>query len=452
VAYANVRSPDSKTALRLIAAVRQRLRGPAFRAQHRTRPQAFTRRRQLTFARVMLLVLQKGVQSLAGRLAAFFAGLAAAGEEPAAPVTAGAWSQARAKLSHTAFIALNEEAVLASFYAPENDAPVRRWRGHRLGAIDSSLLQLPEREALGQHFGWESTANQGGPCAARHVLGRASVYYDVLNRLALDARLEPARTAEHHVGALHLGAVRPGDVVLTDRGYCSLEWFLRVQGAGADFVCRAPRGWLAAADRLFAADREGVSLTAELRANGRQRRALRRAGLDPAAVLRVRLVSVRLATGALELLATSLLEEAAYPTAAFGEVYGWRWGIETFYGVLKGRLGLENFSGESLEAVRQDFYSSVLLSNVESVLSAPAQQALSAGDAHRQHSARVNRAQSFQALKSHALELFYGEAPAEEVLAQLTRLMQAAPVAHRPERPPPPRRAPSSYRSLHHLR
>jgi hypothetical protein len=448
LAYANL--PASKTALRLIEAVRQRLQGPAFLARHRTHPQAFTLRRQLTFARVILLVLQKGFKSLQGRLSDFFAQLAAEEGAAADPVTAGAWTQARAKLQHTAFLELNEAAVLASFYYPDNEAQVRRWRGHRLGAIDSSLIHLPQSEALGRHFGWESTANGGGPCAVRHVMARASVYFDVLNHLALDARLEPARTAERPVGALHLGAVRPGDLVLTDRGYCSREWFVRVQSAGADFVCRVPRRWHAAADALFGQDRAGVSCTVELEVKGRLRRVLRQAGRGRE-VLRVRLVSLRLATGELELLATSLLEEAAYPTQAFGEVYGWRWGVETFYGVLKGRLGLENFTGQSLEAVRQDFFSSVFLSNVESVLSAPAQEELTAGDAHRQHPARVNRAQSFQALKRQALELFYREGPAEEILAELTQLMQLAPVAQRPQRVCP-RRAPSLCRSLHYLR
>ena len=139
-------------------------------------------------------------------------------------------------------------------------------------------------------------------------------------------------------------------------------------------------------------------------------------------------------------------------TEAFGEVYHWRWGIETYYGVLKGRLGLENFTGHSVEAVRQDFFSCVFLSNVESVLSAPAQAELSAGDAQRQYAVRVNRAQSFHALKSQALALFYREGPAEAILADLTRLMQLAPVAQRPERPAPPRRPPSLCRSLNYLR
>jgi hypothetical protein len=316
----------------LIAAVRQRLRCPEFLARHRTRPEAFTRHRRLSFARVMLLVLHKGVKSLPGRLAEFFervARLAEAEEavedasggaaEPLA-VTAGAWSQARAKLSHTAFIELSEQAVLASFYGQEHQEPVRRWRGHRLCAIDGSYVHLPGREELGRHFGWVDTANRGGPCAVRHVMAIASVYFDVLNRLGLDARLEPARTAERQLGALHLGAMRPGDLVLTDRGYCSLEWFLRVRSGGADFLCRVPRCWLAAADALFAADRDGLSLTVDLQASARQRRALRRAGLALGGDIRVRLVSVRLPTGELEVLATSLLEEAAYPSPEFGQV------------------------------------------------------------------------------------------------------------------------------------
>ena len=101
--------------------------------------------------------------------------------------------------------------------------------------------------------------------------------------------------------------------------------------------------------------------------------------------------------------------------------------------------------------MRQDFFSSVFLSNVESVLSPPAQAELTAGDALRQHAARVNRAQSFHALKSQALALFYRQGPAEAILAELTRLMQLAPVAQRPERVVPPR-VPSLARSLRHLR
>ncbi len=52
----------------------------------------------------------------------------------------------------------------------------------------------------------------------------------------------------------------------------------------------------------------------------------------------VRFVSVRLPTGELEVLVTSLLDETVYPTEEFLEVYHWRWGHQTYYHLLKGRL------------------------------------------------------------------------------------------------------------------
>ena len=77
-----------------------------------------------------------------------------------------------------------------------------------------------------------------------------------------------------------------------------------------------------------------------------------RAGL---AAWTVRLVTVRLARGELEGLGTALVDETAYPTAVFGPVYGRRWGQETYYGRLKGRLDLEHGSGQTVAAVEQDF-------------------------------------------------------------------------------------------------
>ena len=225
----------------------------------------------------------------------------------------------------------------------------------------------------------------------------------------------------------------PGDVVINDRGYCGLDWFLRVRATGAHFLCRVPRRWHRAADACFAAHEPGQSVVIEVNSAAMQRRA----GL-PTGALSVRLVSVRLPSGDLEVLATSLLDEQRYPTAGFKEVYGLRWGVETYYGALKGHLEVERFSGETLEAVRQDFFSSVFLSNVESILSAPAQALLSVGDARRRH-----RAQSFHALKAHALDLFGSDLPIEEVLRKLTRLMRATPTARRP---------PSQRRSLWHWR
>ena len=152
------------------------------------------------------------------------------------------------------------------------------------------------------------------------------------------------------------------------------------------------------------------------------------------------------------MLATSLLDEVRYPTAEFMPVYHWRWGHETFYLMLKGRLELENFSGRTVAAVRQDVQAAVLLANLESVLSAPAQAVLDQSRRPETQARQVNHANAYHAVKDHVLELLYGALPVPRVLRQLIQLFQGSPVAIRPHRKVPPRRKPSFHRSYHFQR
>ena len=426
-------------AILIIETLRARLADARFWARHRTTPRAFTRQRKLPFDRVVLLVLQKTLKSLQLHLHEFFERLAGGAAEQAA--SPGAWTQARAKLRHSAFIELNEAAVLAPLEAvPE---ALARWQGHRLLALDSSLLRLPASAEVWAHFGGQEAANKNGPCGVRVAQARLSVLYDVLNRLGLDARLGSFATGEVELATGQLGALRAGDVALVDRGYAGYEFFAQIAARGAHFVGRCPRRSFAIVAELFARDEAGVSQTVTLSAPA----SARAAGLP--AQMQVRFVTVRLSTGELEVLATSLLDPERYPVGCFLELYGRRWGIETYYGVLKGRLDLENFSGQSVEAVLQDVHAAVFLSNLESVIAAQAADGLPvAGEGGRQHAAAINRAVSFHALKSRAIELLLGPAPVEQVLGELRALFLANPVSVRPHRQPP-RRAPSPLRSQH---
>ncbi|MGI9210916.1 MAG: transposase, partial [Methylococcaceae bacterium] len=150
--------------------------------------------------------------------------------------------------------------------------------------------------------------------------------------------------------------------------------------------------------------------------------------------LEVRFVRVLLPTGTYEVLVTSLLDEASYPTAGFLELYHLRWGVETFYGVIKTRLGLENFSGTGAEAVRQDFHATVYLTGLESILTADAQAQLDARDGR--HPQQVNRAVSFNAIKNQALDLLLGELETAELLERLTALFLQNPTLVRERQPP----------------
>jgi hypothetical protein len=377
----------------------------------------------------MLLILQKTTQSIQRHLHQFWDELL----QNLAAVTAGAFTQARAKFKHTAFIELNQQTILPMIYAPEQAGTLQRWRGHRLLGMDSSLVRLPRSQTTEKEFGLVEIKNHLGTTGTCYPQGRISVLYDLLNRIGLDGRLEKSALGEVDLAGQQVAQMAAGDVLLWDRGFTGFVLMARVLARDAHFLGRCSKSSFAAAQEMFRADRAGCSKIVKLAAATDQRVELRRLGLPLELI--VRFVSVRLSTGELEVLVTSLLEAAAYPTKEFLTVYHWRWNHETYYGMLKGRLDLENWSGQSAEAVRQDFHAAVLLANLESVLSGPAQTAVAKRSAPAQHSQQVNRAVSYHTLKDRLLDLLLGDTPVEEILIELQQRFMASPVTARPTRP-----------------
>lgn len=431
----------------LIESLRRRLCDGNFIARHRVRAEDFTRQRQLTFPVIMLFTLQKTVKSLQRHLHEFLDELA--GGEIFEPVTPGAWTHARAKLKHTAFVELNRECVLPAIYAGAADRPVRRWHGHRLLGIDSSLLRLPAHEDMFAQFTEVVVTNNRGDTGVRYPEGRMSVVYDLLNRVGLDGRLEPSSTGEIALALEQLTQAAPDDVLLNDRGFTGYRYFASTRKRRLHFVARCSGGSFLAAQELLRRNRAGRSVVVKLVAPRAERDELEKLGLPLELV--VRFVSLRLSTGELEVLATSLLDEEKYPTREFSALYHRRWNHETFYGVMKGRLELENFSGQTPEAVRQDFHSTLLLCNLESVLTASSEATLQEQSATHEHPKQVNRAVSFHALKLELLPLLYGDTPVATVVAKLQQWFVASPVSVRGERKVP-RRKPSLSRSYHFQR
>ena len=127
--------------IEMVHALRTRLHAPTFSQHHRVRPEDFTRQRVLTFGRVWLLILQKSTKAVSQHLREFLSQFAEDGVAPS--VTGGGWTQARAKLRHTAFVELNQQVLLPRAYAPAQAAGLRLWRGHRLVGFDGSDLRLP---------------------------------------------------------------------------------------------------------------------------------------------------------------------------------------------------------------------------------------------------------------------------------------------------------------------
>jgi Transposase DDE domain len=382
---------------------------------------------------VLVLILRKSVKSLQNVVNEAMSWLGVDS------VTASAFSQARYKLKHEAFIELNRKAVVETLYS---DGNYRTFWGFRVLGVDGSKIVLPNTEEVCREFG--TIAYSNGKTAEIHgerPYALASVLYDVLNRVSLDARLGRADAYEVDLAILHLAHTRPLDLITMDRNYPAYRMLAEFSQRRRDFVIRCSAASFGVARRMLkgqGADSQIVTLTP----CAGQARMIRQLGLPES--IQVRFVRVLLSTGEWEVLVTSLLDEALYPTEGFGELYHLRWGVETFYGLLKTRLELENFTGNGAEAVKQDFHSTVYLLGLESILTDSAQAQLDAKDTR--HPQKVNRAVSFNAIKNNALDLLMSDLETEPLFRQLTALFLTNPSLERKDRHPP--RKKSSARVL----
>ena len=372
-----------------------------------------------------MLIIQKSAKSLQLLLNEFLSKLALS------LVTKSAYSQARQHLSHTAFIELNQKGVVEPMYS---DNEVQRYWGYRVLGIDGSRVILPDSEAIYEAFGRvkRTSGKKGLKGEGHYSFAQASVLYDVLNKVALDSLFEPCRTYEVDLAERHLPHTQEGDLLVCDRNYGSYRWLATLVQQQRAFVIRCQHNSFKAVMAMFAGQGPDSQIVT-LKVHHAKRREIRERGLPEQ--IRVRLVRLVLDDGTVEVLVTNLLDEQRYPTAGFGPLYNLRWGVETFYGRLKTRLTLQNFSGYTVEAVKQDFFAAVFLTGLESLLADEAQAQLLQRTTHTQHTYQVNHAVSFNALKNYVFELLFDDTLDLDTLCQqLTQLFLTDPTCIRPHR------------------
>lgn len=339
----------------MLAEIAETLDSESFVAAHRVNRTDFTRRRTLTFSTVVTCLAQGLVKGLQSELDDFFGRLAdQAGFIRA--VSKSAFCQARKKLSHSAFRALNQ--LLLARWAESRHVP--RWHGWRLVAADTTTLRLPNLPETVAEFGLHGD-RWGGATPMAVAFG----LYDVASSLMIHADLHPASARERALLAGCLDQVHADDLLLLDRGFPSywlFAWLLQHQ---RHFCMRVDSLDFAAFESFCyqQRDQDEALVTVNVPAA-----AARKAAEDGFALclrtFTLRLIRVRLPNGTQEILATSLLDATAYPATEFAALYHRRWRIEECFKLLKCRLAIEHFSGELPEAIRQDFHAKVWLGNL----------------------------------------------------------------------------------------
>ena len=301
----------------------------------------FTRTRKMGFEEVVLFMLTSMKSSTQSSLRRFFANI---GKKVF--MTQQSFSEARTKINVSAFVALFKLTVGAM-----TEHLHEKWNGYLIYAVDGSKIALPSDKCLLEHFG---TAGRGGTSPT----AQASILYDVLNDIVVDARIEPVSAGERELAKLHIDSCKgyapdTNKIVIFDRGYPSFELIEKLENDGFHYVMRVREKFNLDIDAQTSDD----GYVWLQKGEGR---------------IQVRIVKFELDGGEIETLITNVKDKNV-DTVEFKKLYFLRWPVETKYDFVKNKLQLENFSSRTVEGVGQDFFAAMYLTNVAAAAANDAQ-------------------------------------------------------------------------------
>lgn len=292
--------------------------------------------------------------SLSNELDMFFEILNNSMFDDSAP-TASAFCTARRKIRHGAFIELIND-LADSFYRNYNS---EKWHGYRLVAVDGSQIRMPDSFACAVYFG-QQTQNKKNSSPGKYTMSRIITFYDVLNSLTIKAELAPYNTQERYLSLKYISDFSTNDLLLFDRGFLSYTIFQSVMSAGSKFCMRLQRGSNMVEQFIASTEKEKIVY---YKASSKHQQECKERSL-PTEPVKLRLIKVELPDGNIEVLATNLYDSIRFPVGCFKKLYGLRWPIEENYKTLKVKAQLPNWTGETVETCKQDFYAKILTLNL----------------------------------------------------------------------------------------
>ena len=358
----------------------------------------FTRERKLPIKNLIVLIMSSG-SSIQRDLDRFFKSLDNK-DFNIRKVTKSAFTQARKKLNPWAFKRLNEVAV-NSFYANNE---VYTWYDMRVMAVDGTRLSLPNHPSVKEEFG----VHEFGPNAdSERSLALCSVLYDVLNLLAIDSQIAPYASSERDLLYKHLDFTLENDLLLLDRGYPSMALFFLLLAKKLHFCVRMKDNWWLAVDKF---NKSGlIEQIVTFKLPKKDRKLLKDFPDWQDKEIQCRLIKVELPNGESEILCTSLTDMETYLYDDFIQLYHYRWSEEEAYKLLKSRIEVENFSGKTAIAVKQDFHAKILLMTLCAAFAHPIEEKVREeykANEIRKHDQKINRTNALAMTKDILIAIF----------------------------------------------
>ena len=303
-----------------------------------------------------------------------------------------------------------------SFYHHHKDS-IKRWRGYRLVAVDGSTEYLINKPEVIKYFGVQ--CNQSVSVAMGRIMG----YYDVLNDITIAAHLLPIGYSEQEIVNSWIPFYEPDMLFLYDRGFPSfVTIFLhQYQEQEIKFVMRCRNNFNTEVIEFEKSSAKNAIV--KFKANANAVKELEKQGykITIGTTIKVRLVKVLLDNGIIEILITNLYDKQEYPVKIFKALYFKRWGIETNYNTQKNCLQLESFSGQKVITILQDFYASIFVGNLQSVVNKQCETKLEYINKKRKYLYKVNKNVSIGMMKNRIVSLFIAQNP-EQILQELENL------------------------------
>lgn len=306
-------------------------------------------------------------------------------------ITASAYCQARMKLPLTVFQPLLRSVSAAVQHEPLDEG---RWLGHRTFWVDGSSFSMPDTPALQAYFGQSGKQLPGCGFPIAHLLA----LFHAGTGMVLQMLAAPLRTHDlSEVVELH-PALRPGDVLVADRGFCSYAHLALLMHAGVHAVFRIhqkqivdftpgrshveparrgrtgfqgkPRsGWLQQLGEHDQLVHWLKPLTCPQWMDAKQLAHLP----DRLAVreLRYRVHRKGFRVKSITLV-TTLLDATLYTSEALAQLYGARWGVETNFAHVKTTMGLDVLKCKTVDGVLKELIVFALIYNLVRLVMAQA--------------------------------------------------------------------------------
>ena len=355
----------------LLNYMQDQLESLLFMLMYRSAPQYFTRETEsLNFRNTALIILKLVKKSAKAELMDFFYNVV---KKLAVP-SRQAFAEAREKINYQAF----KDFFDKSCELAVNDADAKLYKGFRIFAVDGTSFLVGALSKLAEYFG-ESTTVAG------EAMCRLSAVVDVLGDYIVNACVSPFSVGERALAIKQIAELSfvSNALYLFDRGYWSPALTAKIISNGQKFIMR------------LASNAGRTSITDE---NG-NKCALRR-------------FSLTLPDGKRKVLLTNL-SEAEMSDDELVALYAKRWGVETKYLELKARLEIDRFSGNSVNIVLQDIYSTLFISNLVAFICCNSDNIIKERTAHKnnKYQQKTNRTLCIATLRQRFIELCLANDP-----------------------------------------